>query len=131
MPVGAYLGMIHPSSCLSAIELQGEKSAWLRTLNMVFLRQHGIGNISYSGLKKKMTADMISVFVKLQSTDMVPVSALESPLTDEKKQRMLGLIDSLKQRSADWMLARYRIYIATFRLYAEILTLKSRKIKHL
>ena len=78
-----------------------------------------------------MTADMISVFVKLQSTDMVPVSALESPLTDEKKQRMLGLIDSLKQRSADWMLARYRIYIATFRLYAEILTLKSRKIKHL
>ena len=122
MPIGSGLVMLHPSHIFPEITLRGDRQEWLQALDMLLLKQSGVGHTGYSGMKRKISSDLLSIFVKVQPVEVetaipqaVKVFGMSSDVN--LKQQLFQKVTDLRAISDSQTEFRYRSYIASFALY--------------
>lgn len=120
MPIASGLAMLHPSHIFPEITLRGDRQEWLQELDMLLLKQSGVGHTGYSGMKRKISSDLLSIFVKVQPVEVetvIPQAVKVFGMSSDVKQQLFQKVADLRAISDSQTEFRYRSYIASFALY--------------
>jgi len=87
---------------------------------MLLLKQSGVGHTGYSGMKRKTSSDLLSIFVKVQPVAVepaIPQAVRGFGMSSDVRQKLFQKVADLREITDSQMDIRYRSYIASFALY--------------